>query len=202
MSSTSVLLTLRGGLVLMIRRACCASCRCPDTLTRAPESKSRGESGDQDEALGSKRPGRTIKVEAEIDATDQLETAIPARPNRLAPAVGALEIIVYPPAAISTRIAASASGSLRCAGEGTRGAVPRRETHRARAHHRNEHPEEAFDRPQSDSRQVSLGMRVLSVDDLGFDAKGAACSEDLQAKNARAAKQRWHVRGTRHQRIP
>ena len=37
--------------------------------------------------------------------------------------------------------------------------------------------EEAFDPPLNPIRaKVSLGMRVLSVDDLGFGARAAACS--------------------------
>src|SRR6185369_8748557 len=48
----------------------------PDTLTRSFQIQAAGEGGDRSEALRLKGPPvETFKVEAEIDATDQLEAA-------------------------------------------------------------------------------------------------------------------------------
>src|SRR2546422_9524505 len=71
----------------------------PDTLTRSLQIKGVGaESGDHIEALRLKGPPvETIKVEAEIDATDQLEVADgQATESGLHPVLAALETIVYP----------------------------------------------------------------------------------------------------------
>src|SRR5215468_11804274 len=73
----------------------------PDTLTRSFQVKGvAGDTGDRSEALRlTGPPVETIKLEAEIDATDQLE-----KPDRnpiavrfgIAPQLAALELIAYP----------------------------------------------------------------------------------------------------------
>ena len=66
----------------------------PDTLTRSLQVKGAGaESGDHLEALRLKGPPvETIKVEAEIEATDQLETVdSQATSAGLHPVLGVLE---------------------------------------------------------------------------------------------------------------
>src|SRR5438105_7910192 len=90
----------------------------PDTLTRTLQIKGVGaEGGDHIEALRLKGPpAETIKVEVEIDATDQLEVADKnsqvARVG-LHPVLAALETIVYPTSThlISNNVEAS-SGSI------------------------------------------------------------------------------------------
>ena len=62
--------------------------------------------------------------------------------------------------------------------------------------------EEAFDPELNPIRaKVSLGMRVLNVDDLGFDARAAACSWLSAAEGkTRGAKPRRGVECARHRR--
>jgi len=151
----------------------------PDTMTRSLQIKGVGqESGDHIEALRLKGPPvETIKLEAEIDATDQLEANDSKTVEAgLHPQLAALETMVYPS---SRQLLASnseaASGSLEIAPElaplplfvfGARRIVPVRITELSIT-------EEAFDPLLNPIRaKLSLGLRVLTVDDLGFDVKG------------------------------
>jgi hypothetical protein len=175
---------LRGGLVL-IDPETAAVLRIlplqynPDTLTRSLQIKGvSGESGDHVEALRLKGPPvETIKVEAEIDATDQLETNdSTAAQSGLHPQLAALETIVYPSSIqLNANRAQAQTGSLEIVPAqtpltlfvfGANRILPVRITEMSIT-------EEAFDTALNPIRaKISLGMRVLSVDDLGFDAKG------------------------------
>lgn len=177
---------LKGGLVLLdptsgaVRRVIALQYN-PDTLSRTLQVQAIGaEGGDRSQALRIKGPPtETIKVDVEIDATDQLE--LPAQ-NRttvelgIFPQLAVLETIVYPASAdlIANNILASL-GTLEIAPmespltlfvwSKTR-IVPVRLTEFSVT-------EEAFDPALNPIRaKVSLGMRVLSVNDLGFDHKG------------------------------
>lgn len=152
----------------------------PDTVNRTFQIRGVGQqdSGDHLEALRLKGPPiETIKVEAEIDATDQLETNDPQTvANGLHRELAALETIVYP---TSTHLGAmnreAAAGSLEIAVEiaplplfvfGPKRIVPVRITELSIT-------EDAFDTQLNPMRaKISLGMRVLTIDDLGFDARG------------------------------
>ena len=151
----------------------------PDTLTRSFQIKGVGaESGDRAEALRLKGPPvETFKLEVEIDATDQLELADgTATEVGLHPQLAALELIVYPTSQqlISNNVMAK-SGQLEIAPMqalltvfvwSPQRVMPVRLTELSIT-------EEAFDVNLNPIRaKVSLGMRVLSVDDLGFDHKG------------------------------
>src|SRR4030042_3536183 len=70
----------------------------PDTITRSLQVQGVGETGDRSEALRLKGPPiETIKLDAEIDATDQLETAdSTATDTGIHPHLAALETIIYP----------------------------------------------------------------------------------------------------------
>src|SRR5439155_5753328 len=71
----------------------------PDTLTRTLQVQGIGpESGDRLEAMRLKAPPlETIKLDAEIDATDQMEKADPTTAQLgIYPQLAALETIVYP----------------------------------------------------------------------------------------------------------
>jgi hypothetical protein len=167
----------------------------PDTLTRSLQIKGvSGESGDHIEALRLKGPPvETIKLEAEIDATDQLEVAdTQATQSGIHPQLAALETIVYP---ASTHLldnhAQARSGTLEITPVqgpltvfifGPKRIVPVRITELSIT-------EEAFDIALNPIRaKISLGMRVLSTDDLGFDAKGGGLFMTyLQAKEQFAA---------------
>ena len=155
----------------------------PDTLTRtlAPQVVA-GDGQDRSLALRLKGPPvETIKLEAEIDAVDQLE-----RPDEhpdavrlgIGPQLAALEVLLYPP---SDRLVANnslqASGTLEITPYeaplslfvwGAQRVIPVRVTDLSVT-------EEAFDTALNPMRaKVSLSMRVLSVDDLGFDHRGGA----------------------------
>ena len=124
----------------------------------------------------------------EIDATDAME-ANDARTNQLGlhPQLAALETIVYPSSLhLASNNMEAASGSIEIAPElaplplfvfGPKRIVPVRITELSIT-------EEAFDTNLNPIRaKVSLGLRVLTVDDLGFDAKGGGLFMTyLQAK--------------------
>lgn len=154
----------------------------PDTLSRTLQVQGVGESGDRSEALRLKGPPvETIKVDAEIDATDQLELPDQSQ-NRMAtqfgifPHLAALETIIYPTSnqlqannnlaqAGTLEIAPMESALTLFVWSKTR-IVPVRLTDFSVT-------EEAFDTALNPIRaKVSLGMRVLSVNDLGFNHKG------------------------------
>ena len=151
----------------------------PDTLTRSLQIKGVGQdSGDYVEALRLKGPPvETIKVEVEIDATDAMEANDgPTNEAGLHPQLAALEITVYPrSAALLAANAEASAGSREIAPAlaplplfvfGPKRIVPVRITELSIT-------EEAFDAHLNPMRaRVSLGLRVLTVDDLGFVAKG------------------------------
>jgi len=192
--------TFQGGLVLIdnttgVVQQIIALQYNPDTLTRSLQIKGvSGESGDHMEALRLKGPPvETIKLEAEIDATDQLEVADNQTVQvGLHPQLAALETIVYP---LSSQLVANhseaASGSIEIVPMqgpltvfvfGPNRIVPVRITELSIT-------EEAFDTSLNPIRaKVSLGMRILSVDDLGFEAKGGGLfMAYLQSKEKLAA---------------
>jgi hypothetical protein len=151
----------------------------PDTLTRSLQIKGvTGESGDHLEALRLKGPPvETIKVEVEIDATDSLEANDSETTSAgLHPQLGALETTVYPTSShLSSNNSEASSGSLEIAPQvapmplfvfGPKRIVPVRITELSIT-------EEAFDTNLNPIRaKVSLGLRVMTVDDLGFGTKG------------------------------
>jgi hypothetical protein len=170
----------------------------PDTLTRNFKIKGVGaESGDHIEALRlTGPPAETIKVEAEIDATDRLEAGeTQATQTGLHATLAALEMIVYPSSAhllvnngqasAGTLEIVPAETSLTVFIFGARRIVPVRITEFSIT-------EEAFDPSLNPIRaKVSIGMTVLTVDDLGFDQKGGGLFlAYLQAKEQLAAQNR------------
>lgn len=194
---------LRGGLVLVdagtgaVQRIIALQYN-PDTLTRSFQIRAVGqEGGDHLEALRLKGPpAETIKVEAEIDATEQLEVGDSQTVEAgLHPQLAAIETIVYPR---STHLQAAnregSAGSIEIAPAqaplplfifGPKRIVPVRITELSIT-------EEAFDPALNPIRaKLSLGMRVLTVDDLGFDAKGGGLFMTyLQAKEQLAQRNR------------
>jgi len=152
----------------------------PDTLTRSLQPQGIKEGGDRSEALRLTGPPiETIKLEAEIDATDQLETAEPqATSVGIHPQLASLEMIVYPSSAqLQANNRLEQSGALEIAPViaplslfvwSKNRVVPVRLTDFSIT-------EEAFDINLNPIRaKVSLGMRVLSVNDLGFNVKGGS----------------------------
>lgn len=186
---------LRGGLVLInnttggVLRIIALQYN-PDTLTRSFQIKGvSGESGDHLEALRLKGPPvETIKLEAEIDATDQLETGDTLTiQTGLHARLAALETIIYPSSAhLFANNQLASAGTLEIAPEqgpltlfvfGQQRIVPVRITELSIT-------EESFDPALNPIRaKISLGMRVLTIDDMGFDGKGGGLFMSyLQAK--------------------
>lgn len=154
----------------------------PDTLTRSLQIRSTTESGNQLEALRLTGPPiETIKLEVEIDATDQLEFPDQNRTTAqlgLHAQLAALEIIVYPDSA-------HLQANNRLAQAGTLEIVPAQAPLTLFIWSRNRVlpvrlteftiTEEAFDPALNPIRaRVSLGMRVMSVNDLPFEHKGGS----------------------------
>jgi hypothetical protein len=150
----------------------------PDTLTRSFQVKGVGaEGGDRIEALRLKGPPvETIKVEAEIDATDQLEEADRQTTQAgLHPLLSALEVLIYPASAkLQENNSDAGSGNLEIVAVeapltvfvfGPKRIAPVRITELSIT-------EEAFDTALNPIRaKISLGMRVLTIDDIGFAEK-------------------------------
>jgi hypothetical protein len=151
----------------------------PDSLSRTVQIKGvSGEGGDRMEALRlSGPPVETIQLEAEIDATDRLEESNPqAAQSGIHPQLAALEVIVYPTSThLTSNNSAASAGTLEIAPAqgpltlfvfGPKRIVPVRITELSIT-------EEAFDSELNPIRaKISLGLRVLTVDDMGFDGKG------------------------------
>ena len=154
----------------------------PDTLTRTLKIKGAEEGGDRSEALRlTGPPVETIKLEAEIDATDQLELP-DQNPNTVQygifPQLAALETTVYPPSVtLQNNNSLSQLGTLEIMPMlapytifvwSARRVMPVRITDLSIT-------EEAFDPALNPIRaKVSLGLRVLSIDDLYFSDKGGS----------------------------
>ena len=154
----------------------------PDSLTRSlqVQATSPGGGGDQSEAIRLKGPAiETIKLEAEIDATDKLEDPA-SNPDAVTlgihPQLAVLEELVQPRAGdLQTNDALAGSGVLEVLPLeapltlfvwSKQRVVPVRVTDLSVT-------EEAFDVNLNPIRaKVSLGLRVLNVDDLGFDTPG------------------------------
>ena len=193
---------LKGGLVLLdpgtaaIRRIISLQYN-PDTLQRTLQVQGVGEGGERSEALRLKGPAvETIKLEAEIDATDQLE--LPDRhPNAVAlgiqPQLAALETLAYPASAdLAVNDALAAVGTIEILPTeapltlfvwSRQRVLPVRLTELSVT-------EEAFDVALNPIRaKVSLGFRVLTVDDVGFAHRaGHLFMSYLRAKERLVAK--------------
>lgn len=180
--------TLRAGIVLldavtgMVSRVITLQYN-PDQLSRTLQVQAMtGEGGDRSEALRLKGPPvETFKLEAELDATDQLETAGPGDTVMevgIFPQLAALEALISPR---STQLTAAEAllqlGAVEIAPMeaplalfvwSTQRVVPVRITEFSVT-------EESFDVSLNPIRaKVSLGMRVLSVVDLDFRHRGGA----------------------------
>jgi hypothetical protein len=200
MSNPNAPRLIRGGLVLIdpgssaVQRIIALQYN-PDTLTRTLQPQSIPDTGDRSEALRLKGPPiETIKLEAEIDATDQLEQP-DQNPSTIEfgvfPQLAVLEMIVYPTSAqLQANHALAQNGTLEIIPMqapltlfiwSKSRIVPVRLTEFSIT-------EEAFDTALNPIRaKISLGMRVLSVDDLGFDQKGGSLYMAYQQQKEKLA---------------
>jgi hypothetical protein len=199
---------LKGGLVLIdpetsaVQRVIALQYN-PETLSRTLQVQGSGEGGDRSEALRLTGPPiETIKVEAEIDATDQLEVADSTTAQLgIHPILAALETMVYPTSGqLQANNTLAQSGTLEITPMeapltlfiwSQQRILPVRITDFSVT-------EEAFDPNLNPLRaKVSLGMRVLSIDDLGFGHKGGSLFMSyLQNKEQLAAKSAGGALGT------
>jgi hypothetical protein len=174
----------------------------PETLTRTLAVQAGGGEGDRSEAMRLKGPPtETIKLDAEIDTTDQLE--FPDKNPDAAqlgvfPQLAALETIIYPSStSLQSAESMARSGTLEIAAAETAltlfvwsksRVLPVRITEFSVT-------EEAFDPNLNPIRaKISLGMRVLSVSDLPSGHRGAGLfmaylqtKEQLVQRSAAAA---------------
>lgn len=152
----------------------------PDTMSRTLQPQAVKEGGDRSEALRlTGPPVETIKVDVEIDATDQLEIADGTTTAvGLHPQLASLELIVYPTSnQLQSNNSLAQAGTLEIAPMeaplsvfvwSKQRVMPVRITDFSIT-------EEAFDPALNPIRaKVSLGMRVLSVNDLGFSHRGSS----------------------------
>lgn len=172
----------------------------PETLTRSVQVQAAGgEGGNRSEPLRFKGPAvETLKLEADIDAADQLEFPEQHQAvveHGIQPQLAVLELLAHPTAAqLLETDRQLASGTLEIAPMeaplalfvwGRERILPVRLTDLSIT-------EEAFDPALNPIRaKVSLGLRVLTVDDLGFAHKGGglfmtylAAKEQLAGKAA------------------
>ena len=168
----------------------------PDTFSRTLKIQGAEEGGDRSEALRLKGPPvETFKLDAEIDATDQLEFP-DLNPNTvnngILPQLCALETIVYP---LSTTL----QNNFSLAQSGTLEIMPMQAPLTVFVWSANRIvpvrltdfsiTEEAFDPALNPIRaKVSLGMRVLSIDDLNFNDKGGSLYMTYQQQKESLAK--------------
>jgi hypothetical protein len=152
----------------------------PDSLTRTLQVQGLG--GD-DNAGGELfrvkgTPVETLKVDVELDATDQLEKADPGAVNSgIQAQLAALETILYPRSS-------QLLGNNKLSNAGTLEIIPMEMPLTLFIWNKNRIlpvritefsiTEEAFDVNLNPIRaKISLGMKVLSVDNLGFDNRGS-----------------------------
>ena len=149
----------------------------PDTLTRSLKPQTVGDEPDRTEIMRLKGPPvETIKCDVEIDATDQLASGdSTAMSLGIQPQLSSLELLVYPSSAV---LIANEVLSLL----GTVEILPMESALTVFVWNKNRITpvritdlsitEEAFDPQLNPIRaKVSLGMRVLNVNDTGFANK-------------------------------
>jgi hypothetical protein len=192
---------LKGGIVLMdpdtgvIERVIALQYN-PDTLTRTLQVQAIDTGHkDRSDALRLKGPAvETIKLDVEIDATDQLE--FPDQNRSIAqfgifPQLSALETVITPSVSqLQSTNALGQAGALEIAPVeaplslfvwSRNRVVPMRITDFSIT-------EEAFDANLNPIRaKVSLTMRVLSVEDLGYDDRGGNLFLAYQQQKERLA---------------
>jgi hypothetical protein len=204
MSLTNSPRLVKGGLVILapgggaVRRTIALQYN-PDTLTRSYQVQGVGGDGGGERAQPFRLKGpaiESIKLEAEIDATDQLESPdshAHTVAHGIAPQLAALEALVNPSVDELMALAAqTASGTLEILQPeaplvlfiwSRSRVVPVRVTDISIT-------EEAFDPALNPLRaKVSLGLRVMSTDDFGYAHKGGTLFlSHLRTREALAAK--------------
>lgn len=145
----------------------------PDTMTRTLQAQTAGEGGARSEVTRLKgAPVETIKLDVEIDATDQLEQGGLATELGIYPQLSSLEMLLYPKSglviantvlmALGTMEIVPPTGPLTFLVWGLKRVLPVKLTEFTIT-------EEAHDVGLNPIRaKVSLGLRVLSYNDLSI----------------------------------
>jgi len=168
----------------------------PDSISRTLQVKGAGQSsGDRSEALRlTGPPVETIKIEVQIDATDQLE--FPDRnpdavSSGIQPQLASLELLIYPTTAqLQANDALARAGTLEIVPMESNLTLFVWSKHRVVPVRVTDFSitEEAFDPNLNPIRaKISLGFRVLSIDDLGFNHKGGSLFIAYQKQKERLA---------------
>jgi hypothetical protein len=150
----------------------------PDTMTRTLQAQASGDGGARSEAMRLKgAPVETIKLDVEIDATDQLEKGDGLTESTgIYPQLSSLEMLLYPKSAlVIANTVLLALGTLEIVPPmgpftlliwGLKRVLPVRLTEFSIT-------EEAYDTGLNPIRaKVSLGLRVLSYNDLSITDPG------------------------------
>jgi hypothetical protein len=149
----------------------------PETLTRSLQVQGIGpESGPHVDQMRLKGPAiETIKLEAHLDATDQLDSGDPlATASGIQPQLAALETVIYPTSAqLQQANALAQAGTLEIVPMDApltlfvwskERIIPVKITEFSIT-------EEMFDSSLNPIQaKVSLGMRVLTIDDIGYSS--------------------------------
>jgi hypothetical protein len=170
----------------------------PETLTRTLQAQSVGtDTGPHVDQMRLKGPPiETIKLDAEIDATDALadpDNNVTAVNSGIAPQLAALETIIYPTTQqLAAADANARAGTLEIAPMDAplvlfvwskSRVVPVRITDFSIT-------EEMFDSALNPIRaKVSMGFRVLSIDDLPYASSGGSIYLAYQQQKERLAQQ-------------
>jgi hypothetical protein len=152
----------------------------PETITRSLKPQSVGDEPDRTEILRLKGPPiETIKCDIVIDAIDQLENSDPtAMSLGIQPQLSALELLIYPTSAtlisneqlslVGTLEILPMETNLTVFAWGNKRITPVRITDM-------EITEQDFDPQLNPIRaKVSLGMRVLNINDVSFQTPAGA----------------------------
>jgi hypothetical protein len=152
----------------------------PDSLSRTLQVQGAGESGARSEALRLRgAPVETIKLDVELDATDQLERNDPVATSAgIHPQLASLEMLLYPKSAlVIANSVLMAAGSLEIVPPmspltlfiwGPKRVLPVRVSDFTVT-------EEAYDNNLNPLRaRVALSLRVLSYNDLSLTHPGYA----------------------------
>jgi hypothetical protein len=194
---------LKGGIVLMdpdstVIQSVIALQYNPDNLTRSLQIQATpgGEDGTHSDALRLRGPAiETIQLEAEIDATDQLENP-GSNPNTVQfgihPQLAQLEMLINP-------TVETLEADDQMASSGTLEIIPLQQPLTLFVWSQNRIvpvritefsvTEEAFDQSLNPIRaKVNMGLRVLNIDDLGFTHPGGKMFMSYLGNKERLAK--------------
>ena len=152
----------------------------PESISRTLQAQATGTDGSRSQALRLRGPAiETFKLEAIVDATDQMEEGDEtASEQGIHPQLASIESLLFPPSQhLISNNALAASGSLEIVPMESplvlfiwskRRILPVRLTELNIT-------EDRFDPALNPIRaKVGIGFRVLTVDDLGFDHKGGS----------------------------